>query len=155
MGHNLSPGNEANPLGYFEEQRMWGRTRALVERKLAPATWLECLEELHREHTCNRVGLKDPQLVFAPLRELRPALVIRPRREPKRIAASWTRWNAPKVTEVEALERIALQEHRLDEVTEELLEVCPVLEVSLRDEWSDEELVRALLPVLRTKAQFD
>lgn len=154
MGHELGTA-EANPRGFFEEQRMWKHTQALVAGELEPAAWLEVLHELHREHTCQRIGLKDPRLVFAPLRQLRPALVVRPRREPKAIASSWVRWNVPKVSEVEALEQLALQEHRLDEVTPELLELCPVLEVSLREQWEDEELVRALRPVLQAKAQFD
>lgn len=104
MGHNLVPGNEGNPKGFYEDFKY---VDIIKRRKHA---------ELHDalDHGCELVGAKSPELAFMNFEHLSADIIFRCRRPIHMIAESLVRWKQPRPTLDMAVEIAKNYESQLD-----------------------------------------
>jgi len=147
MGHYLVPGNEGNPLGFYEDFMM---VKATKEKD--PYPWMNALLENHTiddntfDFCRKRYGVKSPELAFMDMVALKPDLVIRTQRNPADIAISLVRYHRPRITPKNALLLVAKYEKAIDDQVAGLS--CSCYQVDLRRQRDEKELEQELREAL-------
>jgi hypothetical protein len=90
MGHELKPGDDLNPKGYYEDIISHGLVRQMTEGVVSIQKYLDIMGRQH--YSCPQWGAKDPWFLFIPddwKFYLDPHLVIHAHRNPEKTVESW------------------------------------------------------------------